>query len=140
MPECVLVASRFGIAMRWNMPNYYVTEHFMLSDFICPCCDLIKITPGFYRHVELLQKLRQEVNFPIIINSGYRCNSYNKTLAGGTRSWHLLFATDIKPEDRSGEKLANLFEVAQKIGFMGIGLAEYHVHLDMRPSKLIWRQ
>jgi hypothetical protein len=29
--------------------NYYVSEHFMYSDFICPCCDMLKLVPGFFK-------------------------------------------------------------------------------------------
>ncbi len=120
-------------------PNYYVTDHFMYSDFICPCCDMLKIVPGFYTHVSILEKMRNEIDSPIIITSGYRCKSHNEEVCGAPRSWHLLFATDITPEDRDQDKLETLYEMAINLGFGGIGIYETHIHLDLRPDKLRWR-
>ena len=122
-----------------DAPNYYVTEHFMYSDFICPCCDTLKIIPGFYRHVSLLEHMRQEAGFPIVINSGYRCKSHNAKVGGAPRSWHLLFATDIRPEDGDPEKLAVLYGYARELGFGGIGWYDTFIHLDLRPEAMQWR-
>ena len=122
-----------------DAPNYYVTEHFMHSDFICPCCDTIRIVPAFYTHAGLLEWLRREAGFPIVITSGYRCKSHNATVGGGARSWHLLFATDIQPMDKDPEQLQRLFQLAQNIGFRGIGRYETFLHLDLRPEQLLWR-
>ena len=120
-------------------PNYYVTDHFMYSDFICPCCDMLKIVPGFYRHVSLLERMRQEIDSPIIVTSGYRCKSHNAMVGGSPRSWHLLFATDIKSEDDNQDKLETMYEIAVTLGFGGIGRYETHLHLDLRPEEVRWR-
>ena len=119
--------------------NYYVTEHFMYSDFICPCCDMLKIVPGFYRHVSLLERMRHELDFPIIITSGYRCKSHNSIVGGSPRSWHLLFATDIKPEIDYQDKLEVMYEIAVNLGFGGIGRYDTYLHLDLRPEEVRWR-
>lgn len=120
-------------------PNYYVTEHFLYSDFICPCCDTLRIVPGFYRHTTLLERMRQELGFPIAINSGYRCEKHNREVGGAARSWHLLFATDVHPEDGSPEKLTALHELAEAYGFGGIGQYDAFIHLDLRPEPVRWR-
>ena len=120
-------------------PNYYAAEHFMYSDFICPCCDMLKLIPAFYRHVSLLEHMRQHLGFPIIINSGYRCKSHNESVGGAPRSWHLLFATDISPEDGDQDKLIALYNMAADLKFGGIGRYETHIHLDLRPKPLHWR-
>ena len=122
-----------------DAPNYYVTEHFMYSDFICPCCDTLKIVPGFYRHVSLLERLRREGGFPIAVNSAFRCRSHNTKVGGAPRSWHLVFATDIRPEDGDPEKLALLHKIALDLGFGGIGRYDTFIHLDLRPEPLQWR-
>lgn len=122
-----------------DSPNYYVTEHFMYSDFICPCCDAVRVLPGFYRHVSLLEQLRKEAGFPFVVTSGYRCKSHNASVGGGARSWHLLFATDIQPEDRSPDKLSELYILSQELGFGGIGRYETFLHLDLRPEPFQWR-
>ncbi|MBT4483309.1 MAG: hypothetical protein HOC71_06490 [Candidatus Latescibacteria bacterium] len=120
-------------------PNYYVTEHFIYSDFICPCCDMVKLVPGFYRHVSLLEQMRREQDFPIIVTSGYRCKKYNARVGGAPRSWHLLFATDIKPEDGDPDKLKSMYEMAVSLGFGGTGRYDIHLHLDLRPKVFRWR-
>ena len=119
--------------------NYYVTEHFMHSDFICPCCDMLKIVPGFYRHVNMLEQMRRELGFPVVITSGYRCKSRNTRVGGAPRSWHLLFATDVKPEDDDPDKLKAMYEKAVELGFGGIGHYDKHIHLDLRPEPARWR-
>jgi uncharacterized protein YcbK (DUF882 family) len=123
-------------------PNYYVTEHFLYSDFVCPCCDTMKIIPAFYHQAAMLEHMRMELGFPIIINSGYRCPKHNREAGGAARSWHLLFATDIRPGDdgiQQDEALRELYNLADKMGFGGIGRYETFLHLDLRPDKARWR-
>ena len=120
-------------------PNFYVTEHFLYSDFICPCCDAVKLIPAFYRQAGMLEHMRMKLGFPIVVNSGYRCPDHNREVGGAARSWHLLFATDIRPEDSSLEKLQALHELAEEMGFGGIGRYETFLHLDLRPEKTRWR-
>ena len=120
-------------------PNYYATEHFLYSDFVCPCCDAIKIIPAFYRHAAMLEHMRVRLGFPIIINSGYRCPKHNSEAGGAAHSWHLLFATDISPEDKNPEKLLALAALAEEMGFGGIGRYETFLHLDLRPERSRWR-
>ena len=120
-------------------PNYYVTEHFMYSDFICPCCDMLKLIPVFYRHVSFLEQMRRQLGFPIIITSGYRCKRNNARVGGTPRSWHLLFATDIKPEDGDPDELRAMYETAVDLGFGGIGEYDTYIHLDLRPKPVKWR-
>ena len=122
-----------------DTPNFYVTEHFLYSDFICPCCDSIKLIPGFYNHVSKLESMRKAAGFPIIVTSGYRCKSHNKTVGGSVRSWHLLFATDIQPENCDSTKLMILYELALAAGFGGIGHYESFLHLDLRTNPMQWR-
>jgi uncharacterized protein YcbK (DUF882 family) len=120
-------------------PNYYITGHFLYSDFICPCCDTLKIIPAFYRHTAMLEHMRIRLGFPLIINSGYRCPKHNIKVGGAAHSWHLLFATDIRPQDNTPEKLLALFTLAEEMDFGGIGRYESFIHLDLRPERSRWR-
>ena len=120
-------------------PNYYATDHFLYNDFVCPCCDMLKLVPGFYHHVSLLEQMRLRLGYPIIVNSGYRCQKHNTEVGGSARSWHMLFATDIRPEDSNGEKLKAMYEMAIDIGFGGVGRYETFIHVDLRPERLMWR-
>jgi len=118
-----------------------VTEHFDFNDIRCPCCDCLKIVPGLFRHMELLEKMRQEVGFPIIVNSGYRCPEHNKEVNGSSRSWHMLFATDVRPEWGQGfaYKLKAMYKVALVLNWGGIGYYDSFLHLDRRPDEIRWR-
>lgn len=124
-------------------PNYYVTGHFRFTDFICPCCDMVKLVPGFFRHAALLERLACGLAFPITVTSGYRCEKHNRSIGGAPRSWHLLFATDIIPSDEyRGDMeaaLSDMYDLAKELGFGGIGRYERHIHLDCRPERALWR-
>lgn len=119
--------------------NYYITEHFRYTDLICPCCDLVMLTPGVFRHMAELEELRRRVGFGIIVTSGYRCRAHNRAVGGVPRSWHLLFATDMVPADGDISKLTAMEAAARELKFGGIGLYENHIHVDLRPARTIWR-
>ena len=122
------------------IPNGYVTEHFKFSECVCSCCDRIKIVPGFYRHMALLERMRLDLDAPITITSGYRCPEHNAKVGGAQRSRHLLFATDIKPSDDDPKKLLWMYRIALNLDFGGIGMYETFIHLDMRPHPARWRE
>ena len=122
-----------------HTPNYYVTEHFMYSDFLCPCCDRLRIVPAFYSHISLLEQMREDLDFAILINSGYRCKDHNAEVGGAPKSWHLLFATDIRPENNDQGNLRALYKMVLSLNFGGIGLYETYLHLDLRPEPVRWR-
>ncbi len=125
--------------------NEYVTDHFKYDECKCPCCDRVKIIPVFFRHMELLEQMRVKLVFPIMINSGYRCLDHNKAIGGATRSWHLLFATDVRPAWVSGKdeeeverRLKAMNEEGEALGFGGLGTYNTFMHLDLRPEKTRW--
>ena len=123
------------------IPKENVTEHFKFSKCACPCCDRIKIIPGFFEHMEKLEQMRQELGFAIIINSGYRCPEYNAKIKGSANSWHMLFATDVRPSWGKGfqKRLKKMYKVALIRIFGGIGYYHTFLHLDLRPEKVRWR-
>ena len=114
-----------------------VTDHFDYVDFRCPCCLHLPLTDLFFRHVTKLEDLRQALGFAISVNSGYRCYKHNKEVGGAQRSWHLNFATDIRPSDNDVARLALLLEGARH-RFNGIGIGSTFVHCDLRPNKSEW--
>jgi len=121
--------------------NDHVTEHFLFSECKCPCCDRIKIIPGFFRHMELLEQMRQELGFEIIINSGYRCPDHNVEVDGSKNSMHMIFATDARPKWGEGyqHRLKAMYKVALSYNFGGIGYYKNFLHLDLRPEAARWR-
>ncbi len=129
------------------IPNYKVTDHFKYSDFICKCCQRLKLINEFYGTVEKLEQMRQELGFPILVDSGYRCPFHNNAVGGKPESMHLVFAADVRPEIKADEdmsifelKLHSMIDLAEKLNFGGIGIYDMFVHLDSRKRKARWNE
>ena len=118
--------------------NIIVSSHFKLSEFTCPCCNLVMLHPLL---LEKLEKLRKVIEKPIHITSGYRCFKYNQKVGGVANSYHCIgLAADIKVKDIH---LIELLGYAEEIDFAGIGFYEKKnfLHLDVRPTKRTrWRE
>ena len=92
-----------------------VSPHFKLREFQCRCCASVKLCP---RLLERLEALRAAWGRPIVITSGYRCDSRNKAVGGAIRSLHLRgMAADIAAPEREQPRLR---ELAGIIGFSEI--------------------
>ena len=115
-----------------------ISPHFNLSEFACPCCNLVMLHPKLL--VKLIE-LRNILEKPVYITSGYRCSRYNHQIGGVANSYHRIgLAVDIKVKDIN---LITLLEVCENIDFAGIGFYEKKnfLHLDVRPTKRIrWRE
>lgn len=121
-----------------------LTEHFNVSEFRCKCGQNHNtiLNPEL---PEKLEKLHKALNCSkIIINSGYRCQSHDRTV-GGSGSGHHVFgnAADIVCYDQSGNKISSkkVSCVAQDIGFGGIANIDSTytaTHVDVRPSNF-WK-
>ena len=121
-----------------NHVNHIVISlYFNLSEFSCPCCNLVMLHPKLL--VKLIE-LRKILERPVYITSGYRCSEYNRKIGGIANSYHCIgLATDIKVKDIN---LITLLEISENIDFSGIGFYEKKnfLHLDIRPSKYTrWR-
>jgi len=111
-----------------------VSEHFKISEF--KCNDGSQEIMLEYELVKLLQKLRWVVGKPIKINSGYRTKTYNHKVGGSPRSQHLLGrAADIVVEGYTPSQIA---ELADQLGFDGIGIYDTFCHVDVRGYKARW--
>ena len=115
-----------------------IAKHFRLSEFACPCCNLVMLHPKL---LTKLIELRKILERPVYITSGYRCSRYNRKVGGVTNSYHRIgLAADVKVKDIN---LIELLEVCENIGFNGIGFYEKKnfLHLDVRPTKRSrWRE
>jgi len=125
--------------------NKQVTDHFLYTDCMCPCCDRLVITPLFFSHMEKLEELRQICDFPIMINSGHRCPAHNAIVGGVLRSWHMKFATDTRPawvpgmdDEEYLKRLEKMYNTANKLEFGGLGKYTTFIHSDMRPVRARW--
>lgn len=117
-----------------------ITDNFTYEELTCPCCNRLKITNQLHQHMELLQKMRDMLGFPIIINSAYRCKAHNENVGGSVNSQHMEFATDIRPSWQDGfkQKLKTMYKVAEELDFDGIGKYDTFLHIDMRGTKARW--
>ena len=114
-----------------------IARFFSMKEFECPCCNRIMLSPDLLTR---LNHLRNIINRPIYINSGYRCKEENQRVEGIPGSYHLLgMAVDIHVQDIL---LSDLLIYAQEVGFNGIGFYENNnfLHLDIRPGpKHFWK-
>ena len=86
--------------------------------------------------VEKLQIIRNYFNRPVVINSGYRNEDWNRKVGGSPNSQHMKGkAADIYVSGKSPKEVA---EFAKKIGFRGVGLYDTFVHVDTRDKPSYW--
>lgn len=119
-----------------------LTKNFTKSEFECPCgCGQQSVDTEL---AEKLQLIRDKVNRPLKITSGYRCITHNasKKVQGSRTSKHLYgLAADWRTTNRSINPVA-LGIVAQAVGFGGIGIYWHSkgafVHTDTRNGKATW--
>ena len=121
-----------------SINNINIAPHFKLSEFACPCCMRVMLHPKL---LGKLVELRNTLERPVYITSGYRCSKYNHQIGGVANSYHCIgLAADIKVKDIN---LIELLEICENIDFAGIGFYEKKnfLHLDVRPTKRTrWRE
>lgn len=117
-----------------------LTKNFNRSEFQCSCgCGQQSVDTEL---AEKLQLIRDKVNRPLKITSGYRCITHNAAVRGSAGSKHRYgMAADWRTENRSINPVA-LGILAQAVGFGGIGIYWHSrgafVHADTRGTKATW--
>ena len=112
-----------------------LTPNFKVHEFACPCKrDTCKDILIDLDHVKKLQKLRDDLNASIHIDSATRCPEHNAEVGGEPHSQHMLgHATDIKVQGMTPDEVADACE-----GFDGLGRYDTFTHIDSRGSKARW--
>ena len=84
-------------------------RNFTRDEFACGCgCGFDDIDPLL---VTTLQRLRDEVQRPVVVNSGCRCKSHNATVKGSKSSQHLRGkAADIKIEGMTSLQIIDVLK------------------------------
>ena len=121
-----------------------LTTNFKLSEFRCKDGTDVpaELLPNVQKLANELQKLRDELELPIKINSGYRTKSYNKKIGGATNSMHVqakaadIVVTDITPTNLY-KRIEKLIEEG-KVNFKGVGVYDTFVHVDVRDKRSRW--
>ena len=117
-----------------------LTKNFARYEFQCPCgCGQQSVDTEL---AEKLQLIRDKVDRPLKITSGYRCITHNAAVGGSQNSKHRYgMAADWRTENRSINPVA-LGILAQAVGFGGIGIYWHSrgafVHADTRGTKATW--
>lgn len=121
-----------------------LTKNFSLQEFNSKCGRDIpnEILPNIIELAKNLQVLRDEVNKPISITSGYRSPEHNAKVKGAKNSQHIKgTAADIKVKGMTPKEVALVIEglIEQgKIKEGGIGIYRTWVHYDIRGKKARW--
>ena len=143
-----------------------LSEHLSISEVTCPDeCGSVEKNPGIMHEnlIDRFEKLRAHVGVPIIINSGFRCLTYqlnqrakeilakqdlykmtldelleNKLIWHSTDSFHCKgMALDMKVR---GINMFKFYSAAVSVGFTGCGLYPTFVHGDVRRELTFWRK
>lgn len=122
-------ASKPWDAVRW--------PHFTPAELSCKCGK--RFCGGEYVHdpefLDALEKLREAMAGPIVINSGHRCAEHNRREGGAKNSQHLVLAADVRIDPHDRHKLR---AEAEALGFNGIGLGLTFLHIDRRARPAVW--
>jgi uncharacterized protein YcbK (DUF882 family) len=122
----------------------YLTDNFKKSEFDSK--DGAKMPEDVLVNVTKLacnlQRLRDVLNRPISINSGYRSPSHNEAVGGVKDSYHTKgMAADIVVKGLNPKQVANAIESLILSGDMlqgGIGIYDTFVHYDFRKKRARW--
>ena len=113
----------------WRFPN------FTRDEFACKCgCGFDEIDPLL---VSTLQRLRDEVQLPVVVNSGCRCKAHNAAVKGSKSSQHLRGkAADIKIDGMTSGQIIDVIRRLYLDGEIYVGyvyaINGRSVHVDVR--------
>ncbi len=107
--------------------DFKLRSNFWISEFSCPHCGSVHVSEEL---ADRLQLLRSTCKAPVIIVSGYRCKEYNDSIPGADPdSFHIKgMAADIHI---TGYEPEEIYYLADKLGFKGIGIYDTWVHVDV---------
>ena len=115
--------------------NSQLTTNFKWKDFECKCSNLSCVEQKIsVVLIKRLQTLREILNTPIIVTSGYRCHTHNLKSGGVKNSTHRKgLAVDVRGFKTDKEK--ELWLAKAKELFDGVGEYKNFIHLDARGYK-----
>ena len=113
----------------WRFPN------FTREEFACGCgCGFDDIDPLI---VTTLQRLRDEVQRPVVVNSGCRCKSHNAAVKGAPQSQHMRGkAADIRIDGMTSQQIIDILRRLYLDGEIYVGhvyaINGRSAHVDVR--------
>lgn len=109
-----------------------VSPHFKAKEFQCK--DKSEYLLVATELIEILEKIRNHFNAPVIINSGYRTPSWNSKVNGAPNSYHCKgMAADIVVKGQNSQEVAKYADSIMEQG----GVIKYtnFVHIDVREER-----
>ncbi len=107
----------------------------IVADCSCHCAAEAYLDQTLIR---MLSRLERRLETPLFITSSGRCVEYNTAVGGSNHSQHLIDpitrevrAVDITSADWFAQR-HKIIQVADNLGFKGIGIYPGHRHLDLR--------
>tara|TARA_A100001011_G_C14216305_1_gene802200 strand:- start:628 stop:1038 length:411 start_codon:yes stop_codon:yes gene_type:complete len=121
-----------------------LTENFSLHEFRCKDGSGVpeELMENVKELAENLQVLREYIQKPITVISGYRSPEYNKKIGGARRSQHMsakagdLIVKDMTPDEVKAAIVHLIKEGKMKKG--GVGLYTHFTHYDVRGFNRRW--
>ena len=113
--------------------NEKVGQHFKVREFACKDGSQVVFIDSYL--VSILDILRNQIEKPVYINSGYRTPEWNKKCNGAKYSYHMRgMAADIRVEGMTAKQLANKLNaiIPAKCGII---VYKSWVHFDVRTDK-----
>ena len=113
----------------WRFPN------FTRDEFACKCgCGFDEIDPLL---VSTLQRLRDEVQLPVVVNSGCRCKAHNAAVKGAPNSQHMRGkAADIRIDGMTSQQIVDILRRLYLDGEIYVGyvyaINGNSIHVDVR--------
>lgn len=117
----------------WDTVKYFRRE-----EFACKCgkCGGFPVEPA-EGLVRILDEYREEVGFPVYINSGVRCKTHNAAVGGEDNSRHLYGdAVDARCPGKTANEQYNI--ACRLLPNGGVGKYSWGIHMDTRGYCARW--
>ena len=110
--------------------NWMNVKHFTAKEFACKCGNCGGAEDMNPEFMTLLDEMRDRLNRPMTITSGYRCREHpeeaKKALPGAHNQGT---AADIAVS--GGSERFEIISIALEVGMLGLGVANSFVHVDL---------
>lgn len=125
-------------------PAEWPCKYFTPAEIACRGTGMVMLTPASRDALMRLDRLREAMGHPLLVNSAYRSPEHNRAVGGAKASKHMLgIAFDINMTNVDPHRFES---EAKKAGFNGIGLyppqkpsgARNFIHIDTRANA--WRR
>lgn len=121
-----------------------LTKDFHIREFKCKDGTQVpaELIPNVQELANNLQVLRDYIDEPVHLNSGYRSDAYNKKVGGSPNSQHKKAkAGDLVTKSYTPKQLAAIIKKLIKQGKMkqgGVGIYPSFTHYDTRGTEARW--